>query len=44
MTLAEFDSCVTGWNRAQGHGPAPEISDDDYEALAALTDYFNAGG
>lgn len=41
MTLDEFDACVTGWNRAQGTGPAPELTNDDYSALCALTDHFN---
>ncbi|AGT08351.1 hypothetical protein JCM7686_1249 [Paracoccus aminophilus JCM 7686] len=41
MTLDEFGACVAGWNRAQGTGPAPDLSDADYDALAALTDVFN---
>lgn len=41
MTLDEFDACVTGWNRAQGNGPPPKLSDEDYDALCALTDHFN---
>lgn len=43
MTLDEFDACITGWNRAQGHGPAPELSKDDYDALVQLGEMFNAG-
>lgn len=41
MTLDEFDACVTGWNRAQGVGPAPDLNDDDYAALCALSEKFN---
>lgn len=41
MTLDQFDACVTGWNKAQGQGPAPEMSNEDYAALCALGDKFN---
>lgn len=41
MTLDEFDACVTGWNRAQGSGPPPELSKDDYAALIGLSDAWN---
>ena len=43
MTLEDFDACVEGWNRAQGVGPPPKLSDDDYNALVALGEQFNAG-
>jgi hypothetical protein len=41
MTLEEYSACVTGWNRGQGTGPAPDLSRDDYAALCALADQFN---
>ncbi|MDO5658287.1 MAG: hypothetical protein Q4G36_08195 [Paracoccus sp. (in: a-proteobacteria)] len=41
MTLDEFDACVAGYNRAQGTGPAPELSDADHAALEALGEQFN---
>ena len=42
MTLEDFDACVEGWNRAQGAGPPPTLSNDDYNALVSLGETFNA--
>lgn len=41
MTLDELNACVAGWNRAQGTGPAPDLSKEDYGALCALGNQFN---
>ena len=41
MTLDELDACISGWNRPQGTGPAPSLTNGDYDALSALTDKFN---
>lgn len=43
MQLDDFDACVSGWNRAQGTGPAPELSNSDYGALVKLGETFNEG-
>lgn len=42
MTLEEFDLCVTGWNRAQGAGPAPDLPEADYDALCDIMDLWNS--
>ncbi len=36
LSLWEFAACVEGFNRAQGTGSPPDLSDDEFEAAAAL--------
>lgn len=44
MTMWEFNSCVSGYNKAQGkrHSVVGDpMSDEAYEALSALGDMWN---
>lgn len=42
MTLWEFEACADGYAEAHGGKRAPQISDEDYQALVSLGERWNS--